>query len=122
VVRDGRFPIAGVLIGIAALGFVVVAGFPADPFKGYPPGAIQPAANEISDDAKLHGLGFMTIFGGIVLAAANVAWRSRKVEMGSLAASTLAAMLAIIGCLAIGFSNQNLNSEAFFAVGIFGFG
>jgi hypothetical protein len=42
--------------------------------------------------------------------------------MGSLAASTLAAMLAIIGCLAIGFSNQNLNSEAFFAVGIFGFG
>ena len=122
IFRDGRFRAASFLIVLAAIGLLAVAIFPADPFKGYPPGSSAVDPTEISDHAKLHGLGFMLIFGGIFLAAIAViiaAWRS---ESTALKVVTLLALLAIPLCLAIGFSSEELNSEAFVVVGLFGFG
>lgn len=113
--------VQGALIVLSGIG-LMVAVFPSDPFKGFPPEAEAVNGATMSRHAMLHGLGFLLCFGSLLLTALWTAiqgWTQKDFASAAPAAFTCVSVIALIW---IGFANLDLNSESFFLAGIIAFG
>jgi Protein of unknown function (DUF998) len=115
-----RRRVQGALIVLSGIG-LLVAIFPSDPFKGFPPDAASVPGATMSRPAMLHGLGFLLCFGSLLLTALWTAiqgWMTKDIAGAVPAALTCVSVIALIW---IGFANLDLNSESFFLAGIIAF-
>ncbi len=105
---------------LSGIGLALVAVFPPDPYKGFPPGMPMHPGGE-SNHSKLHGLGFLITFVPLIVAGLLVGLRVRRQQPGFSVISILACCLVpvIIGS---GFAAPGLMSIAFFAAGIIALG
>lgn len=112
---------AACLIALFGVGIIIAGLFPADPSMGFPPGAPEGVPAEMSQSARMHGLGFMVSFTALMLAIVALGVMFWGANTGLAVASFIVALLIPV-LVGAGMARMEWASLAFFFVGVLAFG
>jgi len=108
------------LIGAYGLGLVIAGVFDAPAGLGFPAGTPDDQQPVMTTGAKLHGLGFIVAFSGLILACFVLAWHFMQAGQPLWAAASLLAGIAMPLLVALGMAAKIAPGIAFYWAAMLG--